>query len=171
MGFSSSQQRGFESWESTVHMYILFKRFFSYSGFQNIPYIPSFVLEYSVNSVFQYLPYCILYFRIFRVFRYYVPSVRQSTIPPNRVTLTVGVTNFIKVVDANPQQENNFVFLSPFHSTSVIYTPSMLSERVSVSSCSEKETMCFVTRQSPGVSHRMVSLRSSFISKSLSSSD
>lgn len=34
----------------------------------------------------------------------------------------------------------------PFHSIFVIYTPSMLSERVSVSSCSEKETMCFVTR-------------------------
>ena len=50
------------------------------------------------------------------------------------------------VVEANPQQENNFVFLSPFHSIFVIYTPSMLSERVSVSSCSEKETMCFVTR-------------------------
>ena len=49
-------------------------------------------------------------------------------------------------VEANPQQENNFVFLSPFHSIFVIYTPSMLSERVSVSSCSEKETMCFVTR-------------------------
>ena len=39
-----------------------------------------------------------------------------------------------------------FVFLSPFHSDFVIYSPSMLSERVSVSSCSEKETMCFVTR-------------------------
>ena len=50
------------------------------------------------------------------------------------------------IVEANPQQENNFVFLSPFHSVFVIYTPSMLSERVSVSSCSEKETMCFVTR-------------------------
>ena len=49
-------------------------------------------------------------------------------------------------VEANPQQGNNFVFLSPFHSIFVIYTPSMLSERVSVSSCSEKETMCFVTR-------------------------
>ena len=49
-------------------------------------------------------------------------------------------------VEANPQQENNFVVLSPFHSIFVIYTPSMLSERVSVSSCSEKETMCFVTR-------------------------
>ena len=52
----------------------------------------------------------------------------------------------INIVEANPQQENNFVFLSPFHSIFVIYTPSMLSERVSVSSCSEKETMCFVTR-------------------------
>ena len=53
---------------------------------------------------------------------------------------------FLLFVEANPQQENNFVFLSPFHSIFVIYTPSMLSERVSVSSCSEKETMCFVTR-------------------------
>ena len=78
----------------------------------------------------------ILGFRIFRVFRYYVPSVRQSAIPPNRVTLTVGVTNFMKVVEANPQQETKsalFYF--------VIYTPSMLSERVSVSSCSEKEIL------------------------------
>ena len=50
------------------------------------------------------------------------------------------------VVEANPQQENNFVFLSPFHSIFVIYTPSMLSERVLVSSCSEKKVMCFVTR-------------------------
>ena len=75
------------------------------------------------------------------------PSVRQSAIPPNKVTLTVGVTNFIKVVDANPQQENNFVFLSPFHSIFVIYTPNMLSERVSASLCSEKETMCFISAQ------------------------
>ena len=50
------------------------------------------------------------------------------------------------VVEVNPKQENNFVFLSPFNSIFVIYTLSMLSERVSVSSCSEKETMCFVTR-------------------------
>ena len=49
-------------------------------------------------------------------------------------------------VEANPQQENTFVFQSPFHSIFVIYTPSMLSERVSVSWSSEKETMCFVTR-------------------------
>ena len=47
----------------------------------------------------------------------------------------------------NPQQENNFVFLSPFHSIFVIYTPNMLSERVSGSSCSEKETMCFISAQ------------------------
>ena len=52
----------------------------------------------------------------------------------------------IYVVEANPKQENNFVFLSPFNSIFVIYILSMLSERVSVSSCSEKETMCFVTR-------------------------
>ena len=50
------------------------------------------------------------------------------------------------VVEVNPKQENNFVFLSPFNSIFVIYTLGMLSERVSVSSCSEKETMCFVTR-------------------------
>ena len=52
------------------------------------------------------------------------------------------------IVEANPQQENNFVFLSPFHSIFVIYTPGMLSERVSVSSCSEKETMCVVMYRS-----------------------
>ena len=52
----------------------------------------------------------------------------------------------VMTVEANPQQENNFVFLSPFDSIFVICTPSMLSERISVSSCSEKETMCFVTR-------------------------
>ena len=57
-----------------------------------------------------------------------------------------SVILWILHVEANPQQENNFVFLSPFHSIFVIYTPSMLSERVSVSSCSEKETMCLVTR-------------------------
>ena len=57
-----------------------------------------------------------------------------------------GASSGWSPVEANPQQENNFVFLSPFHSIMVIYTPSMLSERVSVSSCSEKETMCFVTR-------------------------
>ena len=52
------------------------------------------------------------------------------------------------IVEANPQQENNFVFLSPFHSIFVIYTPGMLSERVSVSSCNEKETMCVVMYRS-----------------------
>ena len=66
------------------------------------------------------------------------------------ITLTLSYAGHVQIhfntVEANPQQENNFVFLSPFHSIFVIYTPSMLSERVSVSSCSEKETMCFVTR-------------------------
>ena len=55
-------------------MYILFKRFFSYSAFQNIP---CFVLDYSVNFVFQHIPYT-PYFRIFRVFHHFVPSFRQS---------------------------------------------------------------------------------------------
>ena len=56
-------------------MYIILKRFFSYSAFQNIPYI---FLEYSVNSVFQYIPY-IQYFRIFHLFRHSVsPSVHHS---------------------------------------------------------------------------------------------
>ena len=75
----------------------------------------------------------------------------------NHVTFTPIAKNFmlycrliymlsILYVEANPQQENNSVFLSPFQSIFVICTPSMLSERVSVSSCSEKETMCFVTR-------------------------
>ena len=47
-------------------MYILFKRFVSYSAFYSIPYIP--------------------YFTIFRVFRHSVPSFRQSAIPLNSVT-------------------------------------------------------------------------------------
>ena len=44
-----------------------------------------------------------------------------------------GIKYGTNIVEANPQQEKNFVFLSPFHSIFLIYTPSMLSERVSVS--------------------------------------
>ena len=69
---------------------------------------------------------------------YYVPRPRTES--------AIGSLHYRGSVEANPQQENNFVFLSLFHSIFVIYTPSMLSERVSVSSCSKKETMCFVTR-------------------------
>ena len=63
----------------------------------------------------------------------------------NAVYLLKWIKNHVqdKAVEANPQQENNFVFLSPFHSIFVIYTPSMLSERISVSSCCEKEIRDF----------------------------
>ena len=55
--------------KSTVYMYILFKRFVSYSAFLSIPYIP--------------------YFRIFRVFRHSAPSFRQSAFPLNSVTTDI----------------------------------------------------------------------------------
>ena len=38
----------------------------------------------------------------------------------------------VNIVEANPQQENNFVFLSPFHSIFVIILPACL---VSASQC------------------------------------
>ena len=54
-------------------------------------YVSPVQIKYRMFCKFRVLvlPY-IPYFRIFRVFRHSVPSFRQSTIPPNRVTPTRG---------------------------------------------------------------------------------
>ena len=52
------------------------------------------------------------------------------------ITLTLSYADHVQIhlntVEANPQQENNFVFLSPFHSIFAIILPACL---VSASQC------------------------------------
>ena len=54
-------------------------------------YVSPVQIKYRMFCKFRVLvPPYIPYFRIFHVFRHSVPSFRQSTIPPNRVTPTRG---------------------------------------------------------------------------------